>query len=313
VAPAAALEHDMKQRCVALILLLMAPVLVLADLHVVIVEGLGGDPVYAAQFSAQADAIEAASLTLTADDNIKSFRGDAATRETILSHFETLKSRLTANDQISMFLVGHGSYDDVEYKFNVAGPDLTGEDIATSLDALASTSQLLVNTSSASGATVDLLQNDNRVLLLATRSGAERHATRFGGYFADALSNSTADTDKNQRISAAEAFNFAARQVDDYYESNGQLATEHPRIEGERTARVTLARLDSSRPTIIDVALAELVADRDALNTEIETLRLARDDMDMQDYQAQLLQKMLELARIEDAIEAREGDLSAPD
>jgi hypothetical protein len=295
VAPAAALEHDMKQRCVALILLLMAPVLVLADLHVVIVEGLGGDPVYAAQFSAQADAIEAASLTLTADDNIKSFRGDAATRETILSHFETLKSRLTANDQISMFLVGHGSYDDVEYKFNVAGPDLTGEDIATSLDALASTSQLLVNTSSASGATVDLLQNDNRVLVLATRSGAERHATRFGG------------------ISAAEAFNFAARQVDDYYESNGQLATEHPRIEGERTARVTLARLDSSRPTIIDVALAELVADRDALNTEIETLRLARDDMDMQDYQAQLLQKMLELARIEDAIEAREGDLSAPD
>jgi hypothetical protein len=293
--------------------LLMTPALALSELHVVIVEGLGGDPGYAAQFSAQADAIEAASSTLTADENVQSFRGDSATRETILSHFKSLESRLTANDQISVYLIGHGSYDDVEYKFNVRGPDLSGEDIATSLDALASTSQLLVNTSSASGATVDLLQSDNRVLVLATRSGAERHATRFGAYFADALSNSTADTDKNQRISAAEAFNFAARQVDDYFDSNGQLATEHPRIEGERTARVTLARLDSSRPAIVDVALAELVADRDALNTEIETLRLARDEMDMQDYQAQLLEKMLELARTEDAIEAREGDLSAPD
>ena len=303
----------MKQPAVSVILLLLAPLLVKADLHVVIVEGLGGDPAYAAQFSAQADAIEAASSTLTADDNIKSFRGESATRDVILSHFEGLESRLTANDQISVFLIGHGSYDDVEYKFNIVGPDLTGEDIAASLDAIASSSQLLVNTSSASGAIVDLLQNDSRVLVLATRSGVERHATRFGGYFADALSNSTADTDKNKRISVAEAFSFAERQVDDYYDSNGQLATEHPRIEGERTARMTLARLDASRPTIVDVALAELVADRDALNTEIETLRLARDDMDMQDYQAQLLEKMLELARIEDAIEAREGGLRAPD
>lgn len=303
----------MKQHVVTLSLLLMMPALALAELHVVIVEGLGGDPVYAEQFSAQAEAIKSASATLTADDNIRLFRGESATREAILSHFEGLESRLSANDQISVFLVGHGSYDDVEYKFNVTGPDLTGEDIATSLDALASGSQLLVNTSSASGATVDILQSDSRVVVLATRSGSERHATRFGGYFADALSNSTADTDKNQRISAAEAFSFAARQVDDYYDRNGQLATEHARIEGERTARMTLARLDSSRPTIVDVALAGLVAERDALNADIETLRLARDDMDMQDYQAQLLEKMLELARIEDAIEAREGGLGAPD
>jgi len=298
----------LNRRNISLALLLLAPSLVFAELHVVIVEGLGGDQAYAEQFSAQVDAIEVASATLTADDNIKVFRTDTASRDAILSHFTTLESRLSANDQVSVFLIGHGSYDDVEYKFNIPGPDLTGEDIAASLDALASTSQLLVNTSSASGAIVDLLQNDNRILVLATRSGVERHATRFGSYFADALSNSTADTDKNKRISAAEAFSFAA-----YYEGNGQLATEHPRIEGERTARMTLARLDASRPAIIDVALAELITERDALNSDIDALRLARDDMALPDYQAQLLEKMLDLARLEDAIEAREGITNGQD
>jgi len=297
----------------SLALLLLAPTLVFAELHVVIVEGLGGDPAYAEQFGAQVDAIEVASATLTANDNIKVYRADTASRDAIMSHFTALASLLSENDQVNVYLIGHGSYDDVEYKFNIPGPDLTGEDIAASLDSLSSTNQLLVNTSSASGATVDLLQNDNRILVLATRSGVERHATRFGSYFADALSNSTADTDKNRRISAAEAFSFAARQVDDYYDGNGQLATEHPRIEGERTARITLARLGSSRPAIIDVALAELIAERDALNSDIDSLRLARDDMALQDYQAQLLQKMLDLARLEDAIEAREGNTGGQD
>ena len=36
----------------------------------------------------------------------------------------------------------------------------------------------------------------------ATRSGAERHATRFGGYFVAALGDSSADLDKNRVISA---------------------------------------------------------------------------------------------------------------
>jgi len=293
--------------------LLLAPSLVFAELHVVIVEGLGGDPAYAEQFSQQVSAIQAASSALTDTRNIQVFRPDTASRDAILKHFTTLASQLSANDSISVFLIGHGSYDDVEYKFNIAGPDLTGEDIAGSINALASTSQLFVNTSSASGATFDLLQKDGRILILATRSGVERHATRFGAYFADALSNATADTDKNKLISVAEAFGFAERQVADYYESNGQLATEHPRMDGDRTSRMTLARLASSRPTIIDVALAELIADRDTLNNDIDELRLARDDMGLPDYQAQLLDKILQLARIEDAIEAREENLGVQD
>jgi len=308
MAAAAPLEHDLRSRIALLSFLLATPLPVLADLHVVIVEGLGGDAEYAQQFGEQVDAIEAASSSLTSDNRIQTFRGSAASRDAVIDYLESLRNRIGANDQLNVFLIGHGSYDDVEYKFTLPGPDMSGPDIAAALDGLDSTRQLLVITGSASGALHELVSKDERIVILATRSGAERHATRFGTFFATALSDSAADINKNNLISVAEAFDYAARQVADYYENNGQLATEHPRIEGNNTDRVTLARLVAARANIVDVAAASLIADRDALNAEIDALRLARDDMPLQDYQAQLLEKLLELARIEDAIEAQQGN-----
>jgi cell division protein FtsB len=158
---------------------------------------------------------------------------------------------------------------------------------------------------------VDLVTSEDRIVVLATRSGAERHATRFGDYFAIALGDPSADIDKNQRISVEEAFDFAERQVSDYFERNDQLATEHARLEGQRAERMALARLGGAQPNVVDTALGELIADRDALNAEIDTLRLGRDDMPRTDYQSALLERMLELARVEDAIEARQEELDA--
>ena len=125
------------------------------------------------------------------------------------------------------------------------------------------------------------------------------------------MSDTSADTDKNELVSVAEAFRYAERQVSDYFTSNNQLATEHPEITGERTERLALARLSGARPVVVDTALAELIGNRDALNEEIEALRLSRDDMPAADYQSALLEKMLELARVEDAIELRQEELDA--
>jgi hypothetical protein len=74
---------------------------------------------------------------------------------------------------------------------------------------------------------------------------------------------------------------------------------------------MALARLGGAQPNVVDTALGELIADRDALNAEINTLRLDRDDMPQAEYQSALLEKMLELARVEDAIEARQEELGA--
>lgn len=307
---AAPLEHDLKffRKSIG-VLLLILPAAAFPEMHVIVVEGLGGEPRYTEQFGEQVAAIESAALGLTGNQRIRVFRAGEVSRDEVLKFFDQLKTDISGSDQVALYLIGHGSYDDHEYKFNIQGPDLTGEDIAGMLNSLPSTSQLLVNTSSASGALADLAGNHNRMLILATRSGAERHATRFGHYFVAALSDPTADLDKNRIVSAAEAFSFAERQVDDYFERNGQLATEHPRMEGDRADRFSVARLGRVRPSNDDSVLVDLIAERDALNAKIDALRLEQEHMTPQDYRSLLLQNMIELAETEEAIEEREREL----
>ena len=315
MAAQAALGDDLKIFARALGIALGAiSVLANAEVHVVVIGGLAGEPRYAEQFATQVGAIETASRSLTSGEGLRLFRSTDATRDAVLGHFEALAARITANDQVIVYFVGHGSYDDVEYKFNLGGPDLTGADIVAALDALPATRQLVVNTSSASGALAELLAADGRSVLLATRSGVERHATRFGGYFAEALVAPAADTDKNRIITAREAFEFAKRRVADYFEREAELSTEHARIDGELADRFAVARLAAPRPVaVVDTTLASMIDERDALNASIDELRLAHDDLSAEAYREALLEKMLELARLEDAIEAREQELAGRD
>lgn len=291
-------------------LMLCLPAVASAALHVVIIEGLGGEPRYTEQFAEQIDALESAAGSMTDAQRIRVFRNGDYSRDDVLDFFATLAGDLDADDRLAILLIGHGSFDDHEYKFNIAGPDLGGNDLYDILEATPAGNVLLVNTSSSSGATLEKLSGDGRTLILATRSGAERHATRFGNYFAAALSEPTADLDKNGMVTADEAFRFAERQVSDYFERNGQLATEHPRIAGDHAARFSLARLGAERPRRADTELDRLVGRRDALNQDIDDLRARRQAMTADAYQTELLGLMLELATVEEQIETREGELA---
>jgi len=289
--------------------LFLLPVVAMAELQVVVLEGLGGEERYAEQFSAQVTAIESAAGALTSGDRIQVFRNGEFSRDQVIEFFNDLERRLKPDDRLAVFLVGHGSYDDHEYKFNISGPDITDRDLKDMLDDLPVGNQLIVNTSSSSGAILKTLERDDRTLILATKSGVERHATRFGNYFIAALSSDSADIDKNRIVTAEEAFQFADRQVSDYFERNGQLATEHPQIGGGQAARFGLARLGSQSEARGDEELSGLIARRAELNSDIEELRLRRDSMPADDYQAELLDTMLDLATLEDQIERREGEL----
>ena len=295
-----------------LLILLLAPAATFAESTVVIVEGLGGNELYAAAFSEQTTAIETAVATLQPQPAVRVFRGTEATREGVLAYLATLGASMTARDQLHVYLVGHGSFDDEEYKFNIPGPDLTDQDLLGAFDAIPSGNQIVVNTSSASGAAADVWQGESRVVITATRSGVERHATRFGDYFAAALSDPAADVDKNQIVTAQEAFNFADRLVAESFESAGNLATEHARLDGDRAARFSLARLTAARTQRNDSRLTTLLETRDEIAARLESLRLSRDERAPDEYQRELLGIMLELAEAEEAIERREAELGNP-
>ena len=135
-------------------------------------------------------------------------------------------------DDFVLMLIGHGSFDGADYKFNLVGPDVTAAELAEMCDQIPAKRQLIVNTTSASGGSVAALERPGRGVIAATKSGTEKNATVFARYWVEALQDPTADMDKSESISAMEAFEYADRKTAAFYESQKRLATEHPVFRG---------------------------------------------------------------------------------
>jgi len=235
------------------------------------------------------------------------FAGAEATRDHLLAHFQQLQTRLSADDRLAIYMIGHGSYDGFEYKFMIPGPDLTDADLLEILASMPATNQILINTGSASGALLDSLKAEGRILVTATRNGNERLATRFGTYFADAFEDPAADINKNNAISVQEAFDYAERQVKDYFDYEGTLATEHAVLEGALAAQTVLARRGSVAAQQQDPRLASLLHQRDDIDRKIEDLQLRRGQLDTEAYLAQLQSLMIELSLTQGEIDELNG------
>lgn len=188
-------------------------------------------------------------------------------RAGIESELDKLKTRMQEGDQLTIFLLGHGSGRDAESKFNIVGPDITGGEFATMLDAFDAQDLVIVNTTSASYGFSESLSSEGRIVISATRSPAERYDPVFSRYFIEALDNRNGDRDKNSRVSMLEAFIYARQSVEQWYEDQGRLASEHASLDDNGDAMFTL------NPTASDAdgRLAE-IAYIDALGAADTTL-----------------------------------------
>ncbi|HEX4050199.1 MAG TPA: C13 family peptidase [Steroidobacteraceae bacterium] len=291
-------------RRAALALLLVAALAAMpraqAAERVLIIEGLGGEPLYARQFDTQARAVAAASRALDGNDAVRMLAGNEATRAHILAQFRRLAAQMERRDELVVYLIGHGSFDGREYKFNVPGPDLSDADLKGALQGLPAERQLVIVTGSASGALLPTLGAAHRVLLTATRNGEESNATRFGAALAAALQSPEADTDKDGRISAQEAFTYARRTVQDEYRREGLLASEHAVLQGDAAGDFALASLVPSAAAHIP---GQQLRRRAALNARIKALEARKHSLTPAAYQQQLQDLLLQLARLQQQID----------
>ena len=115
-----------------------------------------------------------------------------------------------AEDDFVLILIGHGSFDGVEYKFNLVGPDVTASEIAAMCDRIPARRQLDCRHDQCEWRSSPALERPGRAVIAATKSGTEKNATVFARYWVEALQDPAADTDKSDSISAMEAFNYAA-------------------------------------------------------------------------------------------------------
>ena len=85
-------------------------------------------------------------------------------------------------------LIGHGTFDGREAKFNLRGPDVTDIELAEWLKPIRRP-LAIINGASASGPFLNRLSGEGRVVVTATRSGDEQNFARFGGYIAEAIAD----------------------------------------------------------------------------------------------------------------------------
>lgn len=243
-----------------------------------------------------------------------------ATREAIASTLEALGRRAAPQDLVLLVLLGHGSFDGVEAKFNLVGPDFDTNDWAELLRELRARI-VLVNTTGASFPFLERLSGPRRILITATETAAQRFDTIFPEYFIAAFADASADLDKDGRVSLLEAFSAASRQVKQYYERSGQLPVERALLDdngdrvgkwsgGEGTDGATAARtfLDAAEAgPPADAALAELLQRRAALEAQVDDLRARKALMPPDEYAREFERVMIDLARVSRDIRRRKS------
>jgi hypothetical protein len=145
---------------------------------------------------------------------------DLAQLKDILGHEPT-----NTTAELWLVLIGHGTFDGKEAKFNLRGPDLSATELAEWLKPLRRP-VIVINSASSSSPFLNKLFGPDRIIVTATKSGYEENFARFGKFIAAAITDLKADLDKDGQTSLLEAFIMASRQVAEFYETEGRLATE---------------------------------------------------------------------------------------
>jgi hypothetical protein len=271
-----------------------------------IAAGLGGEAEYEQRFREQAAALAAAAEKAAGDkSHVVVLTGEQARRDSIRREFQDFAAKIKPADSVTVVLIGHGTYDGEIYRFNVPGADITGPELEQLFDRLSAKQQLIVNATSASGATSEPWQRPERVVITATKSGGERTATRFAQYWLQAVSTDAADVNKDEVVTAAEAFDYANRQVAASYKSDVSLATEHARIAGGDTAAFTVARIGSSALSVSDPEVAALLAQRGQIEQDLEGVKGRKAALSQDAYYDELEGVLVRLAQLQKQIDAK--------
>ena len=309
----------------AISLMLSVPVMA-QERHALIITGATGGSVYAVQYrewSEQLSGILIDLLKFEPTHIVSLSESDrpeaAATAANVRRHLGSLRRSLKPDDLLFVMLIGHGTFDGLDAKFNLVGPDLESGEWAALLRGLPGR-LVLVNSAAASFPFLERLAGPRRVVISATDSIAQRFDTVFPEQFVAALSDSASDIDKNGRISIWEAFAAAGAGVRRYYQQRGQLSTERPLLDdngdgigresagaGEDGSLASRTYLDEASPNAAptDEVLLNMMQKRAALEAEVEELKVKKAFMQPAEYEAEFERIMIELARISRDIRQR--------
>jgi hypothetical protein len=250
--------------------------------------------------------------------HVTTLTGNNATAGQLHDALAAVARQAKPEDDFALILIGHGSFDGVEYKFNLVGPDMTAAQLAELCDKISAQRQLIVDTTSASGGAVPAFERPGRAVIAATKSGTEKNATVFARYWVEAFQDPSADTDHSGSVSALKAFAYATRKTSEFYDSQKRLATEHAVFndtgsgepvreagngQGNMLASFTLLRSGQNAQAANDPAKRALLEQKDELEQKIDMLKYQKAALDPEVYKKELTDALVKLAKVEEALD----------
>ncbi|MDR1989488.1 MAG: hypothetical protein LBQ09_04575 [Acidobacteriaceae bacterium] len=298
-----------------------------ADRYALVITGASGGSPYKERYDAWRETLvktfeqtfhyPADHIVVLAEEASETIR--QATRENVRAVVGELRARLGQDDTLTVVLIGHGSSAGGDAaKFNLVGPDLTAAEWGALCRDLPG-QLVFVNTSSGSFPFVEALSGRNHIVITANDSAAQQFETVFPEYFIETLAGTSADTDKDGRVSVWELFVAVADRVKRYYQENGQLATERPLLDdnGDGIGREfdepgpdgVLSRVAyfETAPEMAgtgDPERTALMRRRAQVLNDFEQLRAKKAQLPTAAYEDALEALLLELARIDRRLRA---------
>src|SRR5207249_4202737 len=180
---------------------------------------------------------------------------------------------------------------------------MTVADWATALKKLSAQKVAFINTTSSSGAFLPAVAAPGRTIVTATKTGGERNEAKFGGFFVEAFGDPAADADRNGHVSVLEAFNYANNKVAKAYEQAGLLRTEHAALDDGGEGKLAAVQFLTAHPSdgglkvdTGDPAMRALVTDREAIQKQIDALKVQKATLDPARYDQEMEKLLTNLA-----------------
>lgn len=299
--------------------------------ELLLIVGAAGKDEYAAAFGLWADrwrqAAEQAGALVTVIGRAESTADPGSTpdRDAVLAAVAR-SAGVKTTAPLWLVFIGHGTFDQRDARLNLRGPDLSAGELAEACRPLQRPLAAVI-CGSCSAPFLNALSGPDRCIITATKDGNQLQYSRFGEYMSAAIAGLEGDIDRDGQTSLLEAWLFASRRTADFYKTEGRLATEHSLLDdngdqqGVRSeifnglkpnAQIKADKpIDGRRAAELCLVLSpqerQLTAaqrqERDQLETELNQLKLQKEQLSESDYLQQLETILLKLARLYQAAE----------
>ena len=209
-----------------------------ASYHVIVAGNGGGEP-YVERFETWGQQLRTVLVDRIGQDSARVYllteSGKGANGRSSLSEiqkvFRQTGQKVTKQDDVFVYLIGHGSYRRGVAKLNIPGDDVTADHLRDWMNRWSARRVVVINAASTSAAFVNVLSGRGRIICTSTRSTEERNAPRFMGFFIQALEDGSADQNRDERISVLEICRQAALLTQAWYVGEGYLETENALLD----------------------------------------------------------------------------------